>query len=903
MEFCQLGDLAIFTRKRDKLDAHPVTADMMTRYPNPPGAGFHEVVVRHFSKQLASALEFLRSKDFVHRDLKPQNLLLNPPPAWLANEPLDKRPYEVHKDLAIPLAGLESLPTLKIADFGFARHLPTATMAETLCGSPLYMAPEILRYERYDAKADLWSVGTVLYELVAGKPPFRAANHVDLLRKIERTNDVITFPRECDVSDVVKVVIRALLKKQPTNRMSWEAFFNSAMNTDEIPGLHPSDRPKQWARAPSNVETGQQEPSVQQKTSSRALKSDSRSSSGTKIAAIPSSDHLSPQQTVTQRPALASHATAPAAQALKPSPPRQQSQTEKRLSAAGNSPIPSLPRETAEERSARRKRETALALTRERAAQDIAFERDYVMVEKRAVEVNAFADELEASPQVLGGTGTRYATTAPSPGALMRRATTQGRPNSITGAQQEHPRSMQVAVRPEQFQARRQSWDQKAVQARQSAASVLAKAINAFHEKAGPMFGDYFGPQTPPSQAYGAFPAFPATYALPQGLTTDISRVGNLTDDQKMLVLIEECAQRSDVVYSFAEVKYKQLIPITPSRDNALGPRKNQEGPTDDNDDLTMDAVVEISEEALVLYVKALTILTNTFNAAGRWWTKTHRADTHSDASNFSRSMDSERTRPGSPSMSVRVNAVVQWARGRYNECLQKSEYVTCRLADAQKKLPRSHPGHPSNHGSELESVTTPGVASTVHLSSGVTAEKLMYERAVEMSKTAALNELTHEDLPGCEVSYLTAVRLLEAVLETEEDATPGKAGTMKQVKDVAEADDLPAADDMEEADRKTVETRKYCNVCREVCVLMILQSSRVRSLDSSTYAKNLQAATLLLRSVFRVESRTAEKLKQQQEHHQRPRDLWLADEMDNVGLAIRIGMVYTAMHWGGFLF
>jgi len=45
---------------------------------------------------------------------------------------------------------------LKIADFGFARHLETAALAETLCGSPLYMAPEILQHQKYDSKADLW---------------------------------------------------------------------------------------------------------------------------------------------------------------------------------------------------------------------------------------------------------------------------------------------------------------------------------------------------------------------------------------------------------------------------------------------------------------------------------------------------------------------------------------------------------------------------------------------------------------------------------------------------------------------------------------------------------------------------------------------------------------------------
>jgi serine/threonine-protein kinase ULK/ATG1 len=80
----------------------------------------------------------------VQRDLKPQNLLLS------INEAGEK--------------------LLKIADFGFARSLQPQGLAETLCGSPLYMAPEILQFHKYDAKADLWSVGTILFELVVGMP-------------------------------------------------------------------------------------------------------------------------------------------------------------------------------------------------------------------------------------------------------------------------------------------------------------------------------------------------------------------------------------------------------------------------------------------------------------------------------------------------------------------------------------------------------------------------------------------------------------------------------------------------------------------------------------------------------------------------------------------------------------
>jgi serine/threonine-protein kinase ULK/ATG1 len=121
------------------------------------------------------------------------------------------------------------LPVLKVADFGFARFLPNASLADTLCGSPLYMGPEILSYKKYDAKADLWSVGAVLYEMVTGRPPFRAQNHIELLKKIQENNDQIHFPDERHedivIGSDIKDLIRKLLKKNPQERLSFEDFF------------------------------------------------------------------------------------------------------------------------------------------------------------------------------------------------------------------------------------------------------------------------------------------------------------------------------------------------------------------------------------------------------------------------------------------------------------------------------------------------------------------------------------------------------------------------------------------------------------------------------------------------------------------------------------------------------
>jgi serine/threonine-protein kinase ULK/ATG1 len=182
----------------------------------------------------ADALKFLRARNIIHRDIKPQNLLLSP--------------YdEVTLFEFVYSAQIPGIPVLQVADFGFARFLPQASMAETLCGSPLYMAPEILRYEKYDAKADLWSCGAVLFEMCTGKTPFHAQNHVELLRRIEKGEDRIKFPEDrpaittidphtgrqvtskayvaTPVPEDLKDLIKRLLKRNPIQRMAFDDFF------------------------------------------------------------------------------------------------------------------------------------------------------------------------------------------------------------------------------------------------------------------------------------------------------------------------------------------------------------------------------------------------------------------------------------------------------------------------------------------------------------------------------------------------------------------------------------------------------------------------------------------------------------------------------------------------------
>ncbi|CAE7730382.1 ATG1B, partial [Symbiodinium necroappetens] len=169
LEYCAGGDLSQFLREKGRVQ---------------------EETARRFLTQIAEGLSVLHQVNVLHRDLKPQNILLS-------DSSMD--------------------PVLKIADFGFARALPPQDMAATVCGSPLYMAPEILRHEPYDAKADLWSVGAILFELLMGRTPFSGANPMQLLANIEKSPE-LSF-EGVQLSPEGQKFLRALLVS-PAQRLS-----------------------------------------------------------------------------------------------------------------------------------------------------------------------------------------------------------------------------------------------------------------------------------------------------------------------------------------------------------------------------------------------------------------------------------------------------------------------------------------------------------------------------------------------------------------------------------------------------------------------------------------------------------------------------------------------------------
>lgn len=147
-------------------------------------------------RQLASGLNVLHRHNFIHRDLKPQNILL-----------IAERP-----------------PVLRIADFGFSRALLPQDMAATICGSPLYMAPEILRHEKYDSRADLWSVGAILFECFCGRPPYNGPNPMQLLANIERS--LPEWPDDCELSVEGRDFLLLLLQRSPEKRPAANTFMD-----------------------------------------------------------------------------------------------------------------------------------------------------------------------------------------------------------------------------------------------------------------------------------------------------------------------------------------------------------------------------------------------------------------------------------------------------------------------------------------------------------------------------------------------------------------------------------------------------------------------------------------------------------------------------------------------------
>jgi len=155
---------------------------------------YSEKVAKGLVKQIVSAVKYLHDLNIAHRDIKPTNLLLASPES---NE-------------------------IKLADFGLSKILGPDSMMQTACGTPIFVAPEVLNGEGYDKSVDCWGIGIIMYILLCGYPPFfdDGENMAALFEQIMSGSFEFADPYWTDISSGAKDLIEHLLVVDPAKRFT-----------------------------------------------------------------------------------------------------------------------------------------------------------------------------------------------------------------------------------------------------------------------------------------------------------------------------------------------------------------------------------------------------------------------------------------------------------------------------------------------------------------------------------------------------------------------------------------------------------------------------------------------------------------------------------------------------------
>ena len=216
MEYCNGGELSKALEKYQE------------KYKKP----FSQEIVQYLMRQIISAFKYIHSQKIIHRDIKLENILVN-----FENEQ-DKEELNMMK------------ATVKIIDFGFACQISKSGLQYSTLGSPINMDPIILkklnsrgkkaRQLGYDQKADIWSLGTICYEMLIGKSAFDAEDMQELVTKIE--NGTYTVPT--NLSKEVVSFLNGMLQYDSRQRLTSEELSRHHFLTRNVNDFHPIDMQK-----------------------------------------------------------------------------------------------------------------------------------------------------------------------------------------------------------------------------------------------------------------------------------------------------------------------------------------------------------------------------------------------------------------------------------------------------------------------------------------------------------------------------------------------------------------------------------------------------------------------------------------------------------------------------------
>ncbi|XP_068914865.1 cGMP-dependent protein kinase, isozyme 2 forms cD4/T1/T3A/T3B isoform X3 [Tenebrio molitor] len=151
---------------------------------------FDDATTRFYTACVVEAFDYLHSRNIIYRDLKPENLLL------------DNQGY------------------VKLVDFGFAKKLHSGRKTWTFCGTPEYVAPEVILNKGHDISADYWSLGVLMFELLTGTPPFTGADPMKTYNIILKGIDAIDFPR--NITRNAMALIKKLCRDNPAERLGYQ---------------------------------------------------------------------------------------------------------------------------------------------------------------------------------------------------------------------------------------------------------------------------------------------------------------------------------------------------------------------------------------------------------------------------------------------------------------------------------------------------------------------------------------------------------------------------------------------------------------------------------------------------------------------------------------------------------